>query len=170
MGHSPRGTNSYELTDVLPGRYRAIALTYDVASEPFSGNQQVLFGAIRPVEVGEHDMEDVDLALEPTHDLPGVVRFRGRCPPCPVRVSASAVRSFAGQAAALSDTEGRFVLTHLPLGRFRLSVTLPGMQPLVIVSAHLGNRDVLKDAIEVPFAGEESLYVEVDCAPGVVRR
>jgi len=73
-----------------------------------------------------------------------------------------------GQVTAVSGTDGKFVLRGLTTGRLNLDVSWqmsPGQQ-VQVSSIRLGERDVLKNGLDVPYQGTEKLRITIDCANG----
>jgi hypothetical protein len=160
------GKDEYELNDVMPGKYTLSAVTYDASTGRISGNHKALFGTLRDIEVGEGDMDGQDLTLDPLRDLSGTVTFRGACTPAPVLVRLTGSR-LGRNPEAISGADGRFVLSGLTPARFALYTETRGGSGLPwtkVVSAHLGDRDVLKSGLEIPCGGDETLRIELECA------
>jgi hypothetical protein len=165
-GPSTTGQDDYQIKDVLPGRYVLMALTRDASTDPYGGSQKEILGLMRPIEVGAHDMDDVDLTLAPFHDVAGSVSFDGNCPAISVRISGQpAVPMSMGKAEAVVDADGHFLLHGLSTGRYRFSVYAePGPNlGLPVVSMTLGDRDILKDGVDSPYAGDEPLHITLGC-------
>jgi hypothetical protein len=166
-GPFANGRDDYRLDDVLPGRYTLMALSRDVSTGPFGGNQKELFGLIRPIEVGDGDVDNFDLTLAPLRDISGTVTYREGCAPPPLHITAQN-RGPLGwrQPEAISDAKGKFVLHGLSTGRYNLSIFAESgtgrIMPPVISIRH-GARDVLKDGFESPYAGDEPISITVGC-------
>jgi hypothetical protein len=165
------GQDDFELKDVTPGRYILMAQTSDARDNPFDPPKAV-FGYMRPIEVGDKNMNELDLMLEPLRDLPGVVTFSNGCTPTPLRIQVQGSTFGPGQVETTPGTDGKFVLTGLTAGKHTVFVGSPSSPGLrvPVSSVKLGNRDVMKDGFEVPYAGNEMLRIAIDCAaPGRVR-
>jgi hypothetical protein len=162
-GPSTTGWDEYELNDVLPGKYTLMAQTRDASTDPFGGDQKIVFGLLQTIDVGDRDMDGFDLTLQPLRDLAGVVTFPEGCTPFPVTINVFALSALAaGHAEAVSGAGGAFVLRGLISGRFTVSVSRSG--PMVRVrSMKLGDRDVEKEGFEYPLAADEPLRIEVAC-------
>jgi hypothetical protein len=159
--------DDYRLDDVLPGRYLLMALSRDASSDPFGGNQKELFGLIRPIEVGDGDVDNFDLTLALLRDISGTVTYRQGCTPAPLHITAQN-RGPLGwrQPEAISDADGKFVLHGLSTGRYNLSLSAdagPGQITPPVISIRHGARDVLKDGFESPYAGDEPISITVGC-------
>jgi len=145
------GKDDYEFKDVLPGKYILLALTSDgTASQA------------RPIEVGSHDMEGVDLELQPPADLSGAVTFRRGCTPRPVKIRASSHYQTGAIAEATSDADGKFVLHHMPPGRFKVVVSGrwgADHPPHIRLGSQVAR---MSSPIGPPKAGE-SLQIELTC-------
>jgi hypothetical protein len=160
---STTGRDDYEFNDVLPGRYTLMALTRDASTDPYGGNRKAVFGLMQPFEAGDHDMNGVDLVLQPLRDLTGTVTFPEGCAPFPVRISAQSFRGLAAEwPEAVSGADGKFVLRGLGAGHFTVSVSSSG-QTMRVASIRLGDRDVEKDGFDSPLAGDEPLRIEIPC-------
>jgi hypothetical protein len=166
-GPFANGRDDYRLDDVLPGRYVLMALSSQASTDPFGSNQKELFGLIRPIEVGDRDMDNFDLTLAPLRDISGTVTYREGCTPAPLHITAQ-TRGPLGwrQPEALSDADGKFVLHALTTGRYNFSIFAEAgserFMPPVISIRH-GARDVLKDGFESPYAGDEPISITVGC-------
>jgi hypothetical protein len=158
--------DDYRLDDVLPGRYVLTALSRDASSDPFGGNQKELFGLIRPIGVGDRDIDNFDLTLAPLRDISGTVTFRQGCTPAPLHITAQNRPLGWRQPEATSDADGKFVLHGLSTGRYNFSIVAEAgtgrIMPPVISIRH-GARDVLKDGFESPYAGDEPISITVGC-------
>jgi hypothetical protein len=163
------GRDDYALTNVLPGRYTLMALTRDASADPFGGSQKAVFGLTRSIEIGDRDMEGVDLVLQPLHDLAGTVTFREGCTPSPIHIRAQSFSNPLGPGPgdAVSGSDGKFVLKDITVGRYTVSVSSasgPGFGRMVPVSSiRLGDRDVREAGFEAPLSGEESLHIDIGC-------
>jgi hypothetical protein len=163
-GPYTNGQDDFAFQDVMPGKYTLMALTRDMASDRSGMNQKSVFGLIREIVVGERDMEGVDLALEPLHDLPGEVTFGEGCKPAPLDIRTNGFQLSGGQVTAVSGTDGKFVLP-VTTGRLSLNVSWqmsPG-QMVTVSSIRLGERDVQKNGLDVPYQGNETLRITIDC-------
>jgi hypothetical protein len=148
----------------------ALTSVQDEGHRPFEAKP--VGGLMREVVVGGQNIRDLNLALQPMHDLSGTVTFGAGCSPQPVQISARsaglAIMTAAGAVA--SDADGRFVLAGLGVGTFTIE-TLPRTRPTVqIRSIRLGDRDVLRDGLQLPVAGDDPLLLTVDCATGASAR
>jgi hypothetical protein len=94
------------------------------------------------------------------------VTFREGCPPAAVRISAQTQASVGlGQAEAVAESDGQFVLHNLTAGRYMLSIH-SASEPLIeepVESIAHGNRNVLQDGFESPFAGDEPIRITLGC-------
>jgi hypothetical protein len=167
--HGPfaNSRDNYRLDDVLPGRYTLMALSRAASTDPFGANPKELFGLIRPIEVGDRDVDNFDLTLAPLRDISGTVTYREGCAPAPLQITALH-RGPLGwrQSEAISDANGKFVLRGLSTGRYNLSILAeagPGRIMPPVISIRHGARDVLKDGFESPYAGDEPIGITVGC-------
>src|ERR1017187_3301566 len=166
-GQFANGRDDYRLDDVLPGRYVLMAVSRETSTGPFGGNQKELFGLIRPIEVGDGDVDNFDLTLALLRDISGTVTYRQGCTPAPLHITAQNRRGLGWrQPEAISDADGKFVLHGLATGRYYFSLFQEGgsgraMPP--VISIQQGARDVLKDGFESPYAGDEPMRITVGC-------
>ena len=161
------GRDDYRLDDVLPGRYLLMALSRDTSTDPFGGNGKELFGLMRPIQVGESDMDNFDLTLAPLRDISGTVTYREGCRSAPLHITAQNRRGLGWrQPEAISDADGKFVLHGLATGRYYFSIFQEagsGRAMPPVISIQHGARDVLKDGFESPYAGDEPMRITVGC-------
>jgi hypothetical protein len=126
---------------------------------------------IRPIEVGDGDVDNFDLTLAPLRDISGTVTYREGCTPAPLHMTAQLTTQHWGplswrQPEATSDAEGKFLLHGLSTGRYNLSIFAdagPGRIMPPVISIRHGARDVLKDGFESPCAGDEPISITVGC-------
>jgi|ERR1019366_9166054 hypothetical protein len=161
------GRDDYRLDDVLPGRYVLMAVSREASTDPFGGSHKEVFGLIRPIEVGDRDIDNFDLTLAPLRDISGTVTYRQGCTPAPLHITAQSRGPLNWrQPEAISDADGKFVLHGLSTGRYNLSIFADAgtaqMMPPVISIRH-GARDVLKDGFESPYPGDEPISITVGC-------
>jgi hypothetical protein len=165
-GPFTNGQEDFAFQDVVPGKYTLMALTRDAASDLTGPNQKAVFGLIRDVVIGDRDMDGFDLALEPLRDLEGEVTFGEGCKPAPLDIRTNGFSALSpSQATAVSGTDGKFVLRGLTTGRLNVNVSWqmsPGQQ-VQVSSIRLGERDVLKNGLDVPYQGTETLRIAIDC-------
>jgi hypothetical protein len=152
--------DEYQIKDVLPGKYTLIATT---SADP--QGQKPLSGLIRSVEIGAQDQANLDLSLAPLREIAGKVTFHDGCPQIPVRISGYGTMLY-GQIEAKSDSDGQFVLRGLTTSTYRLMLLAErGQTILPVDSMRLGSRDVLKDGLESPPAGDALLEIKAGCYP-----
>lgn len=163
-GPSVTGRDEFELKNVLPGKYRLTAATYRSSTNWFGGMPKAEFGLTRDIEVGENDMLGVDLTLQPSRDLSGLVTFHEGCKPFPVEIRVSSLVG-AVSAEARPGPDGKFVLSGMSPGRSRVYIMNPSSPGMVVPTewVRLGERDVQKNGIDVPYTGNETLSVGVEC-------
>jgi hypothetical protein len=165
-GPFTNGQEDFVFQDVIPGKYTLMALTRDAAGDRSGLNQKPVFGLIREIVVGERDMDGFDLTLEPLRDLAGEVTFGDGCKPAPLDIRTNGFHMLAGgQVTAVSGTDGKFVLRGLTTGRLGVDVSSrmdPGLR-VQVSSIRLGERDVQKNGLDVPYQGDETLRIAIDC-------
>jgi uncharacterized protein (DUF2141 family) len=128
---------SFTFGDVSPGQYtvlaraaRALTTAAGTNTEPL----QILWASTQIAVDGEH-ITGLSLSLEPGLTISGLVRFEGSAmkPPADlrsIRVSAAPASSpgsvsFAPRAVTVSP-DGRFMITGVTPGRYRISASFPG--------------------------------------------
>ena len=158
----------YRIDEVLPGKYLLTAVSRNISADPFGANQNPIFGMIREIEVGDTDMDRVDLELRPIRDLTGRVTFDKGCEAIPMRVQILGLASFTpGQSETTTDEDGNFVLHAVPPGRYMVSAypdseMLRGTIPSVI-SMRQGQRNLPENAFDAPWTGDDPLEIVLGC-------
>jgi len=110
----------YSIEDVLPGTYVLEAAVKDLSMS--MSNPIVPFAARRTLEVGDRDIEGLDIALKPTPEIPGTLRFAPGCPETTVAISDqvdSRLTITTNEYITLNGS-GNFVLRSLLPGTHRL--------------------------------------------------
>ena len=99
-------------------------------------------------------------------DVAGVVSFPEGCTAVPLRIMVQGHNPLGfRQVEALSGVDGKFTLSGVSTGRFTLYIAEQHGLSTHVSSIRLGDRDVLRDGFEMPYAGSDSLRVNVNC-PG----
>jgi hypothetical protein len=160
---------AFQFNDVLPGKYTLMALT-TVPTEGATRDQKSVAGGMREVEVGNQNVDGLDLALQPMHDLAGAVKFAAGCAARPVEFrllpDPEGPSLQSRSVIATSAADGTFVVTGFGVGRFTVG-HLRAIPALRVLSVSLGARDVLLNGIEEPVGGSDLLLITVDCVtPG----
>jgi hypothetical protein len=154
----------YTIEDVLPGTYVLESSIRDLSQG--LTNPVIPFAARRTLEVGERDIEGLDIGLRPTGDIPGTLAFERGCPEGPLTLydwTYSRIVVTTNNSVYLSGS-GKFVLRSLIPGTHRLSVSGSGPGPLYrIGSARLSGVEV-GDRFEMPGASGP-LDITVICSP-----
>ena len=151
--------SSFELTGVAPGSYTVAALVRigqdggrgGGRGGRGGGNSPQLTGLI-DIEVGEEDVEDLIVPVEPGTELTGQVLVDQTATEINVgriRVSLEAVTDLpVGAPNARVDDDGSFTLNNLPRALHRLTVT--GLaQNAYVAAAKVGGQDVLASGLQV---------------------
>ncbi len=125
----------FEIKDVLPGKYTLNAVTMERSGRPEAHRE--LAGAIQIIDVGQMDLSAGTVALQPPHDLSGMVRFDPKCGPSGAHV---AVRSWLGSGTSNVDAnaDGSFVLNNLLPSRYWLFATIRGDEYATLAAVRLG--------------------------------
>jgi uncharacterized protein (DUF2141 family) len=154
---------SFSFADVPPGPYSLIArVSRPIANPDGSAGPPQLVWASAAVNVDGEHIAGLSLVLEPGMTIAGRVRFDGTIPPPDlkaVRVTLQAVHAqeavaFAPPAATVAP-DGRFTITGVTPGRYRLGASFPG-------SGRAGNW-ALRSAV---VNGQDSLDVPFVISPG----
>lgn len=162
---SSQAGGEFEFQDVLPGKYHLVALVREPSHELWQGPKPA-WGVIRQVEVGDRDIEGLEVPLQPLGDLSGTVTFSEGCTAVPVRVFVSGlnpVGSVSNQTA--SGADGAFVLKGLTPASLTISVTAAGGW-VQVTSVLLGDREVSKEGFDYPPANNQTLHVTMSCPTG----
>jgi hypothetical protein len=162
---SPDG--EFELPDVFPGRYVLTALVSESSDDHDSGHRQPTYGALRRMEIGDQGITGLAIELQPLRGISGTVSVADGCTAGSVRILASS-SGFTGLAVshteAVSGPDGSFTLSGLAPGTLTISATGTGPgAPGPVVSARLGDRDVLAHGFDYPFAADASLKITMAC-------
>jgi hypothetical protein len=154
-----KGSDEFDFTGVLPGKYTFMAVLYRNVFSP-----KALSGVIKQLEVGDGGLLGLTLELQPVPDLAGEVVFRDGCTPRSVQVSLRGGFSPRGsyEVQAIAGADGKFVLTGLYPGLLRVTATPVGAGSGFSGSMRLGNREV-SSQFEYPLAAPEDLRITMDC-------
>jgi hypothetical protein len=153
----------FRLNNVAPGQYRLTARgTMPVAGTARGGGPPAprpaapRLWAAADISMDGQDLSDVALALHPALSLSGQLAFDGGTPPADltrIRVTLSPAPGpdgpvpGASSSTATADASGRFTVTNLVPGYYRISVA--GVQGWWPESAVIGSRDALDAPVEV---------------------
>jgi len=165
--------DSFLFSNVLPGKYTLMALTTIQPEGARPRDSKSAAGLMREVEVSSQNIDLLDLALQPIHDISGAVTFAGGCAPRPLQIAlrpAGGLATSGRPATVTFGADGKFVVTGIGVGTFTVEA-LPRMNPAVqLRSIRLGDRDVLRDGLTSPSTGDDQLLITVDCTtPNLVR-
>ncbi len=153
--------DDFEIAEVTPGKYILRASVQDLTSD-----HDDLLGATRRLDVGDSDVVGVDVVLQPFRALAGTVLFPPGCKVVPLRIRVSGQPPFGYRSfETASDASGKFLLNAPMTGRYALEVSAGEGSAPPVSSIRLGDHDVLKDGLEMPYTGSDTLRVSVDC-PG----
>jgi hypothetical protein len=158
------GDGRFRLHNVAPGQYRLTARgTVAVPGTPATGGgrggptaQAPRLWAAADLSVDGRDVTDVALMMHPAFSLSGQLAFDGAAPPADltrIRVTLSPAPGpdgpvpGASSSMATADASGRFTVTNLVPGFYRISVA--GVQGWWAESAIVGSQDALDFPVEV---------------------
>jgi hypothetical protein len=159
---SPVTADRFEASDLLPGTYTVVAETRQVSTDGMGRKSKVLFGARRQLEIGDRDISDLDLQLQPLPEVTGRVTFADGCAAAPVRVLLSS-SSIGGiqDYSALAGPDGAFAFSTFLPGSLVISAAGPGP-----ATVFLGDRDITKSGFDYPTPTPQELRVAISCASG----
>ena len=162
--HGVARNDSYEVPEVLPGRYTLLAAVMD-QSLATVGLGKPLYGLAREVEVGDKDLPGVDLELRPLPELRGTVTFDEGCPAQPMRINLSGRHMFGRIAEVVSGADGSFVIPDAGPGRYTVSAWAAGNSSYGarVSGVALGDKAVSAEGFLYPSAGNEALNLRVGC-------
>ncbi|MDQ6707840.1 MAG: hypothetical protein M3Z85_17925 [Acidobacteriota bacterium] len=146
---------SFDLHGVPPG-------SYSVTAASVEGMMQIF--ARQPLDVGNHDVEDIVLTLQPPADVHGVVKIEGQdqgkektdtaagAATGIIRVSLMPADGmmFSNGNATVKD-DGTFTISNVSPGKYRVNVY--GGEGYYLKSVRLGNDDVLTNGIDLSQGG-----------------
>jgi hypothetical protein len=153
---SPREKGVFEFRGVTPGSYTLLAQAH------MEGAQ---LRAYQLLEVGNSNLDGVDLALRPGVDLKGRVRVEDGARP-DVKLGGLTVRllpdeaSHFGGAVLTTEVDGSFTFKNLPEGNYRLLLQPQGFY---VKAAACGSTDVLEKGLTI--AGEAPAALDVVLSP-----
>jgi hypothetical protein len=152
--------DEFDVAEVMPGKYTLMAVIYNSLV-----HRKAVYGLTKQIEVGERGLAGLTLELQPIQDLAGEVVFSGSCTPRPTQVS---VRGFmpwgpTSESQAITEADGKFVLTGLFPGMLRVTATPVGTAAGFSGSMKLGDREVSSIPFEYPIAAPENLRITMEC-------
>jgi hypothetical protein len=164
-GNSTVTADRFAMENLLPGKYTLMAETEQMSADGSGRNRQALFGMQREVELGERDIADLDVDLQPLADVTGKVTFDEGCAsgPAPVHLSGGGMMGIQ-QYSAVSGPDGTFAFGTFHPSRLSLSVGSPGMS-----TVFLGDRDITKTGFDYPAPTPQPLRIVVHCATGAAQ-
>jgi uncharacterized protein (DUF2141 family) len=155
----------FDFAEITPGAYvlAARASVRAAADAP----QQVL-SSIMDVEVQGEDVRGLQLSLQEGLTVSGVVRVDGASTP-PAFSSMRATLTPVGSAISISSggmtltEDGRFSITGITPGRYRLQATAPGTPPRWTVrSSVVGGQDALDAPIDIRQSYSDAIITLTD--------
>jgi hypothetical protein len=181
MNANPPSVNAqteYQFTDILPGKYTLFVETDSRGADPIGMNQKPVYGLVKDVEIGQQDMNGLDLTLEPLKGLSGTAEFGESCGnrTTTVRLAPQGRASMGfgiRQLQAEIGPDGTFTLPAVPAGRFSIMLQGAGglvAGPMRISSATKGGRDLLVDGLESPWADDAAVKLQIACQAAGVRK
>jgi len=144
-----RGDSTFEFTDIVPGQYSIGA--HGSAPRP-DGTSQIVSG-VTDVDVQGEDVPGVSLQLQDGYTVSGIVRLDGTAPPpalSGLRVMLQPVKSTVMTISTGTPSvgaDGRFNLTAITPGRYRLTVIPP--TPWMVRSSVVSGQDTLDVPIDL---------------------
>jgi protocatechuate 3,4-dioxygenase beta subunit len=140
-----KGDGSFEFPSVAPGSYYLIAIANQ-------GGRNGAHAARQAVDVGESNVEGVNLAINPGADVTGHVHYDGDAPtPLPsltVRLSPrEQTLGVPAPPAAKVDADGSFHFDDVNLENYNVNINTP--QGLYLKSVRSGTNDVLVSGLDL---------------------
>lgn len=158
-------SGQFELAGVVPGRYILTASALEF-------NDRVGPSAEQEIEVGQTDLEGIQLTLAPPQEVGGtVVVPDGRQLPAGLMVLLSRREQRNGQRGGIGRVE--------PDGSFKIPAVLPGVydialgstgpdDDLYVGSIHQGDEDILANGIRVSAASGDSVQIVLRANGGTI--
>jgi hypothetical protein len=152
----------FELRGIAPGAYYLIA-------QIFSDNERQF--ARVPVDVGNTDIEGIELALSPGQEVAGTIQVDGN-----VQVDPSTIRVFlesrefspmGGGNAATVKSDGTFVIRSVAADTYRVRVMGPQNQ-FYVKSVSLGQQEAKDGEITLVHGTAQAMSVLVSTAGGQI--
>jgi protocatechuate 3,4-dioxygenase beta subunit len=158
FGFSPQGNQApvertkgtFEIDGVVPGLYEVVAVAWDEKRE---------HSARRRIEVGNSDLEDIDLSITRGVDLHGRLTLEGNLAP---DLSAFAITlatpdfDFYGGASAQVKPDGTFTLTEVSEETYQVNV-FGRMKGWYLKSVVQNGQDALRNGLSVSPGGSRGL-------------
>jgi len=167
---------AFDLKDLLPGRYVIEAATTDQTD---FGNPRTLLAGRRTIDVGDKDVDGVEIAMQPPFDIQGAVVFGENCPAVPVSILPRAESRLGNVAQQDIAGAGSFTLPGLIQGKYTLAIVprpsrTSAAYRYSVASATLGDREVLQNGFELTGQPPGALRISIACgaqpaAQGVAR-
>ena len=158
-------SQEYEINDVLPGKYKLVATTYEIPeNRGFGGDYKLLYGGARTLEVSGSDATGVELAMEQPQDIQGTVAFAEGCPREPVRIEIYGGTMRPPAPVTVDAEDGKFTVSKVAAGALRLNIRTIGINaggwPL---SMRVGEREVPGYQFDAPLPNGTSLTITMGC-------
>ena len=155
----------FDFAEITPGAYVLAARASSRAAP--DAPQQVL-SSVMDVDVQGEDVRGVQLALQEGLTVSGVVRLDGTSTP-PALSSMRATLTPVGSAISISSggmalsADGRFTITGITPGRYRLQTTAPGTPPRwTMRSSVVGGQDALDTPIDIRQSYSDAIITLTD--------
>jgi hypothetical protein len=144
----------FAFAEVAPGSYVMSAHTSLPPAGP--GAPPQILGAVTELDVQSDVVSGLSLTLQEGLMVSGLIRSDGTTPPpdfASVRVTLVPLQNVGvtvSTGGATTQPDGRFALTGVTPGRYRLSVSVPSPQsPWTIRSATVGGQDALDGGVDI---------------------
>lgn len=157
---------AFEIKNFLPGQYVVEAVTQDQAD---FGNPRTLLAGRRVVEVRDKDVDGVEIAMQPPVDISGTVVFDEDCPVVPVSIRPEvSSRLISRTPQVTAEATGTFTLHSLIPGKYTLTIRPQPSDTAAnyrysVVSAKLGDREVLQSGFELTGQPAGALRISIAC-------
>jgi hypothetical protein len=143
------GGDTFEIRGVTPGSYVLFAQWFATYQDGSPTTRQ--YNGRTRVEVGNSDLDGVEVVVGPGNDVKGRIRAEGGAKPdfTGVQIGLQSRESFSVNTQPVPvQSDGTFVLPNVPDGTYTLNL-MPLPQGFYLKSAYLGTQDVLESEFTV---------------------
>jgi Carboxypeptidase regulatory-like domain len=162
-GNASVVNDRYEVRDLLPGKYTLMAETRQTSAD--GRNAKYLFGALRTVDIGEREVSNLDLELQPLPPITGTVTLANGCATraIPVHLQGGGIMGIQ-TFSTVSAADGSFSFAPFHPSPMSISVALDETATI-----YLGDRDITRGSFDYPTPTPQAVRIVVQCAAGGAR-